>query len=98
VTVYSLVPRFDNAVALRGNVAQPGRFPWRQGMRVAWTSFRTRKRSFSRDYWQARNQVVGIDSGIVRLLNQQQEQACRGRWRWRSHSGGFEIGHRRTCS
>ena len=34
VTVYSLVPRFDNAVALRGNVAQPGRFPWREGMRV----------------------------------------------------------------
>src|SRR5207245_3007708 len=34
VTVYTLVPRFDNAVALRGNVAQPGRLPWREGMRV----------------------------------------------------------------
>src|SRR5205807_9363106 len=27
-------PRFDNAVTLRGNVALPGRYPWREGMRV----------------------------------------------------------------
>ena len=31
VRLTSIVPRFDNAVTLRGNVANPGRFPWKQG-------------------------------------------------------------------
>lgn len=34
LTVRSLTERFENAVTLRGNVAQPGRYPWRSGMRV----------------------------------------------------------------
>ena len=33
--VFPISPRFDKAVTLRGNVGQPGRYPWRQGMRVA---------------------------------------------------------------
>jgi len=47
VTVYSLVPRFDNAVALAWQRCSAGRFPWRQGMRVR-DLIRTRKRSFAR--------------------------------------------------
>lgn len=35
VNVYTLSPRVDNAVTLRGNVAQPMRFPWREGMRIS---------------------------------------------------------------
>jgi len=50
VTVYSLVPRFDNAVALRGDVAQPGRFPWREGMRVR-DLIPDREALLSREYW-----------------------------------------------
>jgi protein involved in polysaccharide export with SLBB domain len=34
VRVLSVVPRFTNAVTLRGNVVDPGRYPWRPGMRV----------------------------------------------------------------
>src|ERR1700722_11885714 len=34
VRVFSIVPRFENTVTLRGNVANPGRYPWRPGMRV----------------------------------------------------------------
>jgi protein involved in polysaccharide export with SLBB domain len=34
VRIFALVPKFDNAVSLRGSVARPGRFPWRDGMRV----------------------------------------------------------------
>jgi protein involved in polysaccharide export with SLBB domain len=34
VRVLSIVPRFDNAVTLRGNVVNPGRYPWKPGMRV----------------------------------------------------------------
>lgn len=33
--IFPISPRFDKAVTLRGNVGQPGRFPWREGMRVA---------------------------------------------------------------
>jgi len=34
VRVYALSPRFDNAITLRGAVANPGRYPWREGIRV----------------------------------------------------------------
>lgn len=34
VRVFSIVPRFNNAVTLRGDVVNPGRFPWKAGMRV----------------------------------------------------------------
>jgi protein involved in polysaccharide export with SLBB domain len=70
VTVYSLVPRFDNAVALRGAVAQPGRFPWREGMRVR-DLIPNREALLSRDYWVKRNQAVGLDEGVERILRQQ---------------------------
>ncbi len=32
--VLSVVPRFSNAVTLRGNVVNPGRYAWKPGMRV----------------------------------------------------------------
>src|SRR6267143_2060593 len=70
VTVYSLVPRFDNAVALRGDVAQPGRFPWREGMRVR-DLIPDREALLSRDYWVKRNQAVGLDNNVTNILNQQ---------------------------
>src|SRR5438309_9595527 len=70
VTVYSLVPRFDNAVALRGDIAQPGRFPWREGMRVR-DLIPDREALLSRDYWIKRNQSVGLDSNVASILNQQ---------------------------
>jgi protein involved in polysaccharide export with SLBB domain len=34
VRVQSIVPRFSNAVTLRGNVVNPGRYPWKPGMKV----------------------------------------------------------------
>ena len=34
VQVLPIEARFDNAVTLRGNVADPGRYPWKEGMRV----------------------------------------------------------------
>ena len=70
VTVYSLVPRFDNAIALRGDVAQPGRFPWREGMRVR-DLIPDREALLARDYWIKRNQAVGLDSNVTSILTQQ---------------------------
>jgi protein involved in polysaccharide export with SLBB domain len=71
LTVYSLVPRFDDAVTLRGNVAQPGRFPWREGMRVR-DLIPNKEALLSREYLQKRNQVVGVDESVSRLLRQQE--------------------------
>ncbi len=34
VRVLSVISRFDDTVTLRGNVANPGRYPWKPGMRV----------------------------------------------------------------
>jgi protein involved in polysaccharide export with SLBB domain len=34
VSVLAISPRFENAVTLRGNVAEPLRFPWREGLRI----------------------------------------------------------------
>src|ERR1041385_1025036 len=34
ITFRSLSARFDNAITIRGNVSAPGRYPWREGVRV----------------------------------------------------------------
>src|SRR5438270_281430 len=34
VRVFSIVPSFQDTVTLRGNVANPGRYPWKAGMRI----------------------------------------------------------------
>jgi protein involved in polysaccharide export with SLBB domain len=34
VQIFAVSPKFENVVTLRGSVANPGRFPWREGMRV----------------------------------------------------------------
>ena len=52
--VLTVVPRFDNTVTLRGNVADPGRFTWRQGMRLR-DIIPDKESLVSRDYWKKRN-------------------------------------------
>ena len=34
VRVFSIVSRFEDTVTLRGNVSNPGRYPWKPGMRM----------------------------------------------------------------
>ncbi len=54
-------PKFQNAVTLRGNVAQPGRYVWKEGMRVS-DLIPSRDFLVTRDFWNAQNQ---LDSGGV---------------------------------
>ena len=68
VTVRALVPRFENAVTLRGNVAQPGRFPWREGMRVR-DLIPEKEALLSREYLLRQNQLVGLDENITRRID-----------------------------
>lgn len=56
VQVDSIGGRFDNAVTLRGNVASPGRYPWKDGMRVS-DLIQNKDFLIVRDYWERQNQV-----------------------------------------
>jgi polysaccharide biosynthesis/export protein len=56
LTVRSIVDRFRNAVTLRGNVANPGRYAWHPGMRVS-ELIPNRESLVTRDYWRRRNQL-----------------------------------------
>jgi protein involved in polysaccharide export with SLBB domain len=48
--IFPISPRFDNAVILRGNVSQPGHFPWHEGMRVT-DLIPSRDFLITRSYW-----------------------------------------------
>lgn len=56
VSVTSIIDRFRNAVTLRGNVANPGRYVWHQGMRVS-DLLPNKEALITRNYWQKRNQL-----------------------------------------
>jgi polysaccharide biosynthesis/export protein len=55
--IFSVSPRFENAVILRGNVAQPGRYPWRDGMHVC-DLIPSRDAIIKRDYWIRQNSLA----------------------------------------
>jgi protein involved in polysaccharide export with SLBB domain len=52
--VFPLSPKFANAVTLRGNVAQPGRYMWKEGMRVS-DLIPSRDFLITRDFWNRQN-------------------------------------------
>jgi polysaccharide export outer membrane protein len=58
--VLSIVPRFDNAVTLRGNVANPGRYPWHAGMRIT-DLIPNKDALLTRNYWKRKNSLVFIN-------------------------------------
>ncbi|HEY1660287.1 MAG TPA: SLBB domain-containing protein [Candidatus Sulfotelmatobacter sp.] len=57
VRVYSIVPRFEDTVTLRGNVANPGRYPWKPGMRVS-ALIPDPQALLTRRYWRDRAAIV----------------------------------------
>jgi polysaccharide export outer membrane protein len=54
-----ITPKFDNAITLRGNVAVPGRYPWRQGMRVK-DLIPSREFLVTEEFWKRQNKL-GVD-------------------------------------
>jgi len=52
--ISTIPPRFANAVTLRGNVANPGRFPWHAGMRLR-DVIPDKESLVTRDYWKKHN-------------------------------------------
>jgi protein involved in polysaccharide export with SLBB domain len=57
VRVFSIVPRFEDTVTLRGNVANPGRYPWKPGMRVR-DVIPDAQALLTRRYWRNRAAIV----------------------------------------
>jgi polysaccharide export outer membrane protein len=60
VRIFSLSPRFQNAVTLRGNVANPGRSEWHIGMRLK-DVIPNQDALITRDYWRTTNSVANPD-------------------------------------
>lgn len=54
--VLPISPRFDKTVTLRGNLADPGRFAWRQGMTLS-ELLPNSQSLVTRNYWQRRNEL-----------------------------------------
>jgi polysaccharide export outer membrane protein len=54
VRVFSISPRFEATVTLRGNVAQPGRYPFVPGMRIR-DLIPNREFLLTRAFWQVQN-------------------------------------------
>jgi len=57
VRVFSIVPRFVDTVTLRGNVANPGRYAWKPGMRVR-DLIPDSQALLTRRYWRNRAAIV----------------------------------------
>jgi protein involved in polysaccharide export with SLBB domain len=50
VRVYSILPKYQKTIILRGNTANPGRFAWRQGMHIS-DLIPDRDSLITRNYW-----------------------------------------------
>ncbi|MGA9133161.1 MAG: SLBB domain-containing protein, partial [Candidatus Sulfotelmatobacter sp.] len=57
VRIFSIVPRFEDTVTLRGNVANPGRYPWKPGMRIS-DLIPNAQALLTRRYWRNRAAIV----------------------------------------
>jgi protein involved in polysaccharide export with SLBB domain len=59
--VFSISPKFENAVTVQGNVSHPGRFRWHEGMRIS-ELFPTRESLLTREYWNQQNSLAANSS------------------------------------
>ena len=55
--VFPLSPKFSNAVTLRGSVAQPGLYSWKEGMRIS-ELIPSRAFLITRGYWNRQNHLI----------------------------------------
>lgn len=58
VRLLAIVPHFENTITLRGNVADPVRLPWHEGMRVS-DAIPDKQALLTRNYWSERNRLEG---------------------------------------
>jgi polysaccharide export outer membrane protein len=63
VRLFPVVPRFEKTVTLRGNVADPVRFPWHPGMKVS-ELIPNKEALLTRTYWRERNRLTEQNSAL----------------------------------
>jgi polysaccharide export outer membrane protein len=68
IRVPNITARFDNAVTLRGNVANPHRFAWRPGMRLH-DIIPNKESLVTRGYWTQRNELALVDKEDPKILD-----------------------------
>jgi len=68
VRVFSIVPRFEDTVTLRGNVANPGRYAWKPGMRIS-DLIPNAQALLTRRYWRNRAAIVNGSATEYPLRN-----------------------------
>jgi polysaccharide export outer membrane protein len=73
VRLTPVVRRFEQTVAIRGNIADSGRFPWHEEMRLS-ELIPSKESLLTRDYWMARN---GLSSDVTASAVQDQQVAMR---------------------
>lgn len=56
IRVYSILPKYEKTVTLRGNIANPGRFAWHEGMRLS-ELIPDKDSLLTRNYWWRRAQM-----------------------------------------
>ncbi len=69
ITIDAISDQFRNAITLRGNVANPGRYAWHQGIRVS-DLLPNRDALITRNYFQARNALSQTGAGSEALSRQ----------------------------
>lgn len=70
VQVQSISGQFGNAVTLRGNVANPGRYPWKEGMRVS-DLIPSMDALIVPEYWAGQNRSFRMETGSESELRTQ---------------------------
>lgn len=56
IRIYPIVPMYQDTITLRGNIANPGRFAWHEGMRLS-DLIPDRASLVTRNYWWKRSQL-----------------------------------------
>ena len=70
VQVFSIDAHFDNAVTLRGSVASPGRYPWKEGMRVS-DLIPSVDELITPEYWARQNNAFRAEPSSIGALRTQ---------------------------
>jgi polysaccharide biosynthesis/export protein len=75
ISIGTIPPRFSNAITLRGNVADSGRFTWHLGMHLR-DIIPDKDSLVTRDYWKKRN-ILGFTPAASQLREPAAEAASR---------------------
>ncbi len=75
IRILPMVQRFQNTVTLRGNVADPGRFDWREGMRLS-DLIPDKESLLTRDYWREHNSLGAAEQFATQSRNSGGDQTA----------------------